>query len=66
MSKEVTYIFDKYNNDVDLFRVDRTDNNHLAIGTIDSIAEFVKLLSKHIEYMDNNKTLYVSIKEIEL
>lgn len=66
MSKEVTFIFDKYDNDVDLFRTDRTDTNHMAVGSVDSIAEFLKLLARHLGNMNNGKTLYVTVKESEI
>ena len=61
--KKVTFMFDKYQNEVDLFRYDRTEANHLGIGTEESIAKLVVLLAKHIKNMDNGKTLYVTFEE---
>ena len=61
--KKVTFMFDKYQDEVALFRCDRTEKNYLAIGAEESIAELVILLVKHIKNMDNDKTLYVTFEE---
>ena len=61
--KKVTFMFDKHQNEVDLFRFDRTESHHLGVGTEESIAKLVVLLAKHIKNMDNGKTLYVIFEE---
>lgn len=61
--KKVTFRFKKYQNEVYLFRTDRTEDDLLDIGTEESIATLAVLIAKHIKNMDKDKTLYVTFEE---
>ena len=60
--KSSTFIFDKYDGGVDLFRNDREDAHCLAVGTNKSVSEFLYLLLNTIDSMKDESTLYVTVK----
>ena len=58
-----TYLLDKYDGDVDLFRYDRKDANCLAAGKNKAIAKLLELIANTVDTMNNGETLYITFEK---
>ena len=58
-----TFLLDKYEGSVDLFKYDRKDANCLAIGKNKAIAKLFELIANEVDSMNNGETLYITFEK---